>query len=360
MVKNWLLKNHVTFIEKDGVITFSDGNYTLHIPDAFNLDHELLLSHRIVKTDPLFLDKILLKLFSSDWLAIEIDDGIVLESFTLSLVHEILKGNHSENEVRLSEGLVIISEKDKMTVFAAKSKAKLVIKCEMFPLFLNGNLPETTKTILKFAGFYNIDQSMPELLSEAFHLSTETSDVLNDPYFIAPVPWKGSLSLESQNEFERVLRDRKSSYDLKTPLSIEELKSFLRVVFFPHGDSLAYPSAGKLYSAELKFVLPTGKVYSYDPLADFLMETGLEIQLARPECIRIFIVGTTEALEKKYRNISYRLLLLEAGVILQQLSLGASYLSYKGFINGMLDPMTKTGLLLSNNKKLIAEYRIGQ
>jgi hypothetical protein len=115
-----------------------------------------------------------------------------------------------------------------------------------------------------------------------------------------------------------------------------------------------------MYAAQLRCVMPGGQVYSYNPLTDSLKHEGSAASISRPECVRVFVIGSTLQLQKKYRKIPYRLLLLEAGVILQQLSLVAAARSYKGFINGMLEPNAESNLFLRDSEKLIAEYRLGQ
>lgn len=358
---NWLIKESVSITEQDKTIILKRGELTLLIPEIFEISVEKLkTSRRLVSTNDQLFDKILKKIYAYGWLSLEIDEGIVLESFPFDLPAKAYAGT----DFIVSSGTVTLRHKEFVTVISSSHETKITFSLEKYLSYLRCDLSLNSKKLLSLCGLYNAENSSGEILAEAFHFSTVTTDVSLNKNFIAPERWTGFFKAHApSDQFEKVLMERKSVTDSSEALNPEEIKSLLHSVYLPHNGNpvkLAYPSPGKMYSAQIRIVMPSGDVLTYNPIEDKLSSLGNDSTLCLPNWVRIFVVGATSDLEKKYQHIPYRLLLLETGVLLQQLSLVTSYKSFKGYIVGMLEPHSKIALFLDSSQMVLGEYRLGK
>lgn len=358
---NWIIKESISITEQDKTIILKSGELTLLIPEIFEISFEKLKASRsLVSTNDQLFDKILKKIQAYGWLSLQIEDGIILDSFP----NDLLAKKCEETDFTVSSGTVSLRDKTLVMVMSPSHETKISFSSEKYLSYLKCDLPLSSKKLLSLCGLYNSDISSHELLAEAFHFSTVTTDVSLNKNYIASERWTGILKAHVQSdEFEKVLMERKSSTDSSEALNLEELKSLLHSVYLPHNGSpvkFAYPSPGRMYSAQIRIVMPSGDVLTYNPIEDKLSSFGNDPTLCLPNWVRIYVVGSTSDLEKKYQHIPYRLLLLETGVLLQQLSLVTSYKSFKGYIVGMLEPHSRSALFLDPSQMVLGEYKVGK
>ncbi len=360
-MKTWILKESVTISDNQGTISLMKDDVTLHIPDVFEIDLAKLKSDRqIVSANPQLLEKMIKKIHANGWLSLKIGEGIHLENFQL----EQITSPSSETTFVASSG--IVTTRDNHFVMAFSPKDELIIRFEhkAYLSYLNLQLPLETSRWLSTLGFYNHESDSLETISEAFHLSTLTTDVSIDKNYIAPEKWIGlTTPINPRDEFEKILLERKSVTTSDEAPSLEELKAFLKLVYMPHDQKpvkFAYPSPGRMYSAQIRLVMPEGDVMTFNSITEEFSTLGKDSSLQLSNWIRIYVIGNTDELQKKYKNIPYRLLLLETGVLLHQLSLVTSAKGLKGYIVGMLEPYAKQSLFLEKKDLVLAEYRLGK
>jgi hypothetical protein len=360
-MKTWILKESVTISDNQGTISLMKGDVTLNIPDVFEIDLARLKSDReIVSANPQLLGKMIKKIHANGWLSLKIADGIHLENFQLEKI------TSPSNETTFVASSGIVTTRDNHFVLAFSPKDELIIRFDHkeYLSYLNLQLPLETSRWLAALGFYNHESNSIEIISEAFHLSTLTTDVSINKNYIPHEKWIGlTTQINPHDEFEKILLERKSVTSSDEAPSLEDLKAFLKMVYMPHDQNpvkFAYPSPGRMYSAQIRLVMPEGDVMTFNPITEEFTTLGKDSTLPLSNWIRIYIVGNTDELQKKYKNIPYRLLLLETGVLLHQLSIVTSAKGRKGYIVGMLEPYAKPSLVLEKKELVLAEYRLGK
>lgn len=210
-------------------------------------------------------------------------------------------------------------------------------------------------------------------LSDAFHLQNtcDLEPVRNRNYKMQ-LPWKGKphFSKFIESEFVQTLKKRRSfeSESNIQKASLDEIKELLLVTYGADTETngevkFFYPSPGRGYSVTLRILIPVNdgvELHKYNPLTGSLELIGkAKSKSEHLSWTRILCVGDSSELKKRYNTIPYRLMLLETGVILQQLSLATAFLNLAGKIIGHTNEKAVKDTFkgcFSDQEQILGEY----
>ncbi|MDT0716828.1 SagB/ThcOx family dehydrogenase [Staphylococcus chromogenes] len=184
------------------------------------------------------------------------------------------------------------------------------------------------------------------------------------------------------SEFLNTILKRRTSWNFtKKDMSVQELK---QILFYSFGVSdvsemkRTYPSGGQFYSVEI-YVIPTermvrnnildSKVYKYNVNKNELVEIA-DVDLTKinqisasidvgfftlEDCqFTVFLVGNDKDISIKYLDLTYRIMLLEAGHMAQNFLLVNTYFNYSTVpIGGYNEGIIKELLNIDKNDMVL-------
>jgi hypothetical protein len=373
------LKPELEIIEEGELITLKSDHLQLGLKNAGIFDKDLLLKDRLLRPpgvptefDNLIFNKIIHQLIRSDFVEIQCGNLIRIEHISTELLPELLKRTSSVAGKRdLASNLTLEVMGDKFRITCPRRGLILTIKQKTLAEILTGSEDLEAIGLLESLGLFSHESLKPEILAEAFHFQTTRGlGVVHDLNQQLSYPWKGIPAPFSgrSSEFNEVVLHRKSSpiYNVSTP-AWPKLNDWMNVIYGARVEEgkikLNYPSAGRAYSVCLYMSYPEedgNTLYSYDPFKrQFTALKKIPHVGALDKTVHIYLAGKTDQLKKKYKNISFRLLMLDAGVLLQQMSLSTSANKMRGRIVGFVhEEQIKTRYegVFSKDEYLLAEY----
>ncbi|MBP3038193.1 SagB/ThcOx family dehydrogenase [Bacillaceae bacterium Marseille-Q3522] len=200
-----------------------------------------------------------------------------------------------------------------------------------------------------------------------------------------PVKYKIDQSLFQEpmdKSFLEVLKQRRTSW-VFSEKDLSEL-DFMKIMLYSFGISheehhkRTYPSGGQFYSVEI-YILPTkrtlatqlleSKVYKYNVNSNEIVEMGFfpvedlnRISASTDvgfftldQCqFVVILVGNDKDLSKKYLDLSYRIMLLEAGHMAQNFQLACTALDISSVpVGGFHESVIRKMLGLSENQMVL-------
>lgn len=305
----------------------------------------LSLAPESSEMDQLLFYKFTRQLVLLNYAHIELFPGLILESCEKHIFDEFMIHQSQSPLVSLSPGVVVESLNSLTRLTDTVNHTVVTMMPSLFFDVLAGKENDVSLILVGLKIFNNQRPVDDDLASSFFHFhTTKPVSVINTENYKLLHKWKGEPEVcHFEGEFHRVLSERRSSYlKVKSPPSIEEVSRMLRSVYGTtkkNGElKFFYPSPGAGYSIKLMIVCPDSDqeiLYEFDPIKFQLSEKEkAPLFLTEDGWIRIYLVGDLTELKKKYAIIPYRLLLLEAGVIFNQISLAVSYHKLQGRIIG--------------------------
>lgn len=368
---HYRLKTFVKVADTSAGLVLRNNIEEMLVKQEMGIDTNDLKSNRELRSlasgfEEIIFSKTVSQLIKLDWLDIEIFPGLQIETISPAKWNELKnpKVQTSENYT-LSSGLVIETHQNFFRIIGIDNSVVMRVSSELFANISSKKLSPEQKDMLIALQVLNHESASDEFLGEAFHIRTaNTGNVLLDPHFKTEIDWHGNFrNSDEKDEFLNTLKNRESITEgLRSP-SVEKIRELLNIVYYPTDKKnlvkFSYPSPGRMYSVKIRVIHPDGNVYTYNPLSREISVIGKSNQPI--SCARIFLLSTDEELKKKYEIIPYRLQLLEAGVILHQISLSVSYCGLKGHILGSLNEnriRTEASGCFTQNEKILAEYKL--
>lgn len=352
---SFALRSDVSALIDNNNLVLSSKRESFIVDSGIPLDLEKLIQRSRLEikdnadaTDEFIFAKFIKHLINISWVTIKIHEGIVLEACTPSTYDLLFTQKKSDGPFFLIPGVLIETSGNHLLMTDPKAGTIICLETKILAeILINENLDASV--LLWKLGMVDLkeaDSFQENLIDDAFHFRTTSAlNVIKNPAYTLSKPWSGQpqeISFES-DEFLKTLKLRQSNKREKGRLiSLKELKEFLQIVYGARIENgklkFSYPSPGAGYSLRLKIVYPAeghDKILIYDPVNSTLTECGhSQAPHSTSGLIKIYLCGSLSELRKRYQSITYRLLLLEAGVLLQQLSLCSSYKNLNSWIIG--------------------------
>lgn len=344
-------------IDKNNLI-LSSKRESFIVDPGIPLDLEMLIQQSRLEikknadlTDEFIFAKFNRHLMNISWVTITLQEGIVLETCSSSTYDWLATDKTSAGPFFLIPGLLIETSGLHLRMTDPQTGTIICLEAKILAEILNNVNPAASVLLWKL-GMVDInkaDSFQENLIDKAFHLRTTSAlNVIKNSAYTLSKPWSGrpqEISFE-RDEFLKTLERRQCNKREKGQLiTLERLKEFLQIVYGARIENqnlkFSYPSPGAGYSLRLKIVYPGeghDKILVYDPVASTFTDCGdSQTPQTTNGLIRIYLCGSLSELRKRYQAISYRLLLLEAGVLLHQLSLSSAYKNHYSWIIGFTD-----------------------
>lgn len=210
------------------------------------------------------------------------------------------------------------------------------------------------RSFLKRTGFCSNEKSQGEIIDELFHQHTAhiseefvKQKIQLDAFDDFPDKSQEISLTRATERWERSWKKiRESRQSMSVPsegeLTLDQVSQFLDLAFsasprFDHRHRRGYPSSGSFYAEcvmmEINQVKGLNKgTYLYHPIRHSLFfitqDTQMNYRLSFIFACRI------DLLRKKYERISLRLMLLNTGVLMHQMSLGCALMGFNGHPSG--------------------------
>lgn len=373
------LKDHVKLEMTPNGSVLSINSNRWSIPLGIMLDDKVLESSRILRaidSDQLSREifrKTVKGFIEEDLISIALGTGLKIISIKWDVLEDFQKApSPAQENIKLSSSAVLRAKGKELELFNAQSETIVSIDQALFFEAMAGTNLELIRQLLAL-GFITNRQEDPSELSAAFHLANSRDlEPIRNSNIKVKLPWSGAASFNeySDSEFVRTLRNRRSvlNDDNGEKVTLEEVKNLLALTYGAHTDSTGettffYASPGKAYSVTLRVLFPTAlgvEHYKYNPMKKSL--DLIEKSASAPgnqNWTRIICVGDSTELNKRYNVIPYRLMLLETGVILHQLSLAAAFLDLRGKIIGYTNEKTLKNVFKNSflkSEQILGEY----
>jgi hypothetical protein len=363
------LKPFIQIQPGKGPLILKGPDVIFRIEDCSFIDLDKLESeHLIVQSSdeniPFFLMWVR-TLLSEDFLTLECDTGLILDNISWESIKDMNRLSPLANN--FSAGTVI--EAIGVHIRIIHGRTGFIARLTQQKMFdaLNG-IDNKLQLQLTNLGFLSNDDhlKLEEPLSLAFHnITTRSLYPVNPECPRLELPWSGEL-VPGKIPSDQVLslfRGRRSArwvdsgpYRLPT---MDEIISLLATTFGPYTKEgspgrifFHYPSAGGGYTVTVKVILPENSeisLYDYNPLQNALVKSDTCDNSIGPNyLVKIILTAEFERIKLRYSEIPYRLLLLDSGVLLHQLSLATTYHGLHGRIQGY-----------TNEKKLKKKFPYG-